>query len=80
MLNFEPLEVREVKMATFLEITPQTVTLCLRELQIILSRKSVHKKRKDSLHGMGYSFSSKLKMQPCKDDLFERNYQNNQLL
>ena len=32
------------------------------------------------LHGTGYSFSPKFKMRPYKDDLFERNYQNNQLL
>ena len=37
MLNFEHSEIGEVKMATFLEITPQTVTLYLRELYIFLS-------------------------------------------
>ena len=40
----------------------------------------MHKKRRDHLHGIGYSFPPKIKMRPCKDDLFERNYQNNQLL
>ena len=40
----------------------------------------MHKKRRDRLHGIGYSFSPKIKMGPCKDDLFGKNYQNNQLL
>ena len=61
-------------------ITPQTVTLCLRELYILLSWKLVHKKRRDHLHGIGYFFPPKFKMRLCKDDLFERNFQNNQLL
>ena len=45
-----------------------------------LSQKLVHKKRRDHLHGIGYFFPQKFKMRPCKDDLFERNYQNNQRL
>ena len=40
----------------------------------------MHKERRDHLHGIGYNFPPKFKMRPCKDHLFERNYQNNQLL
>ena len=40
----------------------------------------VYNKRRDHLHGIGYFFPPKFKMRPCKNDLFERNYQNNQLL
>ena len=73
LLNFELLEISEVKVAAFLDITPQTVTLCLRELCILLSWKSAHKKHRDHLHGIGYSFPQKFNMRPCKDDLFGKN-------
>ena len=39
----------------------------------------MHKERTDHLHGIGYSFSPKIKMRPCKDELFGKNYKNNQL-
>ena len=39
----------------------------------------MHKKREHHLHGIGYSFSPKIKMRPCKDDLFGKIYQKNQL-
>ena len=39
----------------------------------------MHKKRTDHLHGIGYSFSPKIKIRPCKDDLFGKIYKNNQL-
>ena len=62
----EILEISEVKVVAFLDITPQTVTLCLRELYIILSYELVHKKRRDHLHGIGYFFLQNLKCDPVK--------------
>ena len=80
MLNFELSEISEVKEAAFLDITPSDcVAMFERTIDsfvVEISPQEAHR----SFTWNRLLFSPKIKMRPCKDDLFGKNYQNNQLL